>query len=191
MIPNESLRPSAVVLSLAVVSLLAFASFFVVVGISFSSSHSSKEHSEESSVTPLVVEELTRTDRSPDSLSELGKHVSFHDGKIIYQASGSSSCPPIIEKAKIYNLGEEEVVVLSPVVYPQGTMCTMDLVGFSQEIYREDGADIDPETAVHFDPEWLLGEGRHQIERPDGEPLFDSRGMTVQIDPLPLSPERP
>lgn len=186
--PNESLKPTGMVMAIAVLSLLVLVGYLGVMSYAFNDVSSSGEESTEDKTIPLVIETSSDRGNPSKSLDDLRKRVNVEDGVINYWATGSSSCPPTIEKAEIRDFDGQEVVILYPIIYPAGTMCTMDMVGFSQEIYREDGEEIDSDIDIRFDPKWLLGEGRHSVEDLDGEVLFDNRGSKVIVEPLTQIP---
>lgn len=70
------------------------------------------------------------------------KFAAVVNGEIIYTNMGSSSCPPIIEKALINNNDTYELHIIDNT----GKICTKDLKSLQQKITRTDGQKI-PENA--------------------------------------------
>lgn len=70
------------------------------------------------------------------------KFAAVINGEIIYTNMGSSSCPPIIEKALINDNDTYELHIIDNT----GKICTRDLKSLQQKITRADGQKI-PENA--------------------------------------------
>lgn len=76
--------------------------------------------------------------------------VSFADGVLIWTSAGSSSCPPLIEKAVLNK--SDNTVILTKISYKE-QMCTMDMAPVQQMIAMPDDSDLDENVEIIFSDE--------------------------------------
>lgn len=184
-------RPSLPAILLAGLTLVVFVSYFVLISTASTSVIASGNNgntggNDDNGGTDDEVEfeiDLLDEDMSPPgSLSEHGHLADLEDGRITYHSAGSSSCPPTIERVSIREIDGGENIILHPKTYPPDTMCTMDIRGFTQEIYRADGEDIPEDTNIIVDSQQQsVVPG---VRDRTAEPREDNRGMEIRISPL-------
>lgn len=93
--------------------------------------------------TELVITNIEDAQIDLNSLGDKDWNATLDSSVIIYDAAGSGSCKPIIEKAVL----EDTTVTLTRFDY-SGKPCTMDLRQFRQEIAMPDGSDFPENTSV-------------------------------------------
>lgn len=126
--------------SLAIVIIVAIVIFFKT-NDTGSSPTIDDNTPKDSSVKELIIENA-----EPEGISDLNNksNLVLDNGEIHWYSAGSSSCPPVIEKA-IYT--SEKEIELTEASYGEFA-CTMDLRAVHQVIKHADGTPIDDRVKI-------------------------------------------